>query len=95
MEKEKSNTQFDISSIDKKISKESEFIDLLFLEINKKVVGQKKMIERLLIGLLGSGHVLLEGLPGLAKTLAINTLSKTIMVASIEYSSLQIYYHLM
>jgi len=78
MEKEKSNTQFDISSIDKKISKESEFIDLLFLEINKKVVGQKKMIERLLIGLLGSGHVLLEGLPGLAKTLAINTLSKTI-----------------
>ena len=42
MEKEKSNTQFDISSIDKKISKESEFIDLLFLEINKKVVGQKK-----------------------------------------------------
>ena len=78
MEKEKSNTQFDISIIDKKISKESEFIDLLFLEINKKVVGQKKMIERLLIGLLGSGHVLLEGLPGLAKTLAINTLSKTI-----------------
>ncbi len=78
MEKEKINTQFDISSIDKKISKESEFIDLLFLEINKKVVGQKKMIERLLIGLLGSGHVLLEGLPGLAKTLAINTLSKTI-----------------
>tara|TARA_S200000501_G_scaffold128079_1_gene121004 strand:+ start:13 stop:1017 length:1005 start_codon:yes stop_codon:yes gene_type:complete len=75
---EKENNALDISVIDKKISKESEFIDLLFLEINKKVIGQQKMIERLLIGLLGSGHVLLEGLPGLAKTLAINTLSKVI-----------------
>ena len=75
---EKENNVLDISVIDKKISKESEFIDLLFLEINKKVIGQQKMIERLLIGLLGSGHVLLEGLPGLAKTLAINTLSKVI-----------------
>ena len=79
MENEKINIEeTNISHIDKKISKESEFIDLLFLEINKKVIGQQKMIERLLIGLLGSGHVLLEGLPGLAKTLAINSLSKCI-----------------
>ena len=79
MENEKINTkESNISQIDKKISKESEFIDLLFLEINKKVIGQKKMIERLLIGLLGSGHILLEGLPGLAKTLAINSLSQCI-----------------
>ena len=68
----------DIELIDQKISKESAFIDELFLEINKTIIGQQTMIERLLIGLLGSGHILLEGVPGLAKTLAINTLSKAI-----------------
>ena len=68
----------DIELIDQKISKESAFIDELFLEINKTIIGQKRMIERLLIGLLGSGHILLEGVPGLAKTLAINTLSQAI-----------------
>ena len=68
----------DIELIDQKISKESAFIDDLFLEINKTIIGQKGMIERLLIGLLGSGHILLEGVPGLAKTLAINTLSQAI-----------------
>ena len=66
----------DIQSINEKIEKESAFIDLLTLEMNKVIVGQKHMIERLLIGLLGQGHILLEGVPGLAKTLAINTLSK-------------------
>ena len=68
----------DIELIDQKISKESAFIDDLFLEINKTIIGQEHMIERLLIGLLGSGHILLEGVPGLAKTLAINTLSSAI-----------------
>ena len=68
----------DIKKINEKIKKESAFIDLLTLEINKVIVGQKSMIERLLIGLLGQGHILLEGVPGLAKTLAINTLSKAI-----------------
>ena len=68
----------DIELIDQKISKESAFIDDLFLEINKTIIGQQLMIERLLIGLLGSGHILLEGVPGLAKTLAINTLSQAI-----------------
>jgi MoxR-like ATPase len=53
-------------------------VDLLTTEMNKVIVGQKEMIERLLIGLLGNGHILLEGVPGLAKTLAINTLSKAV-----------------
>ncbi|WP_431157256.1 AAA family ATPase [Winogradskyella poriferorum] len=68
----------DIKSINEKIEKESAFVDLLTFEMNKVIVGQKHMIERLLIGLLGQGHILLEGVPGLAKTLAINTLSKAI-----------------
>ncbi|MGB0868270.1 MAG: AAA family ATPase [Flavobacteriales bacterium] len=68
----------DIKSINEKIKEESAFIDLLTMEVNKVIVGQSHMLERLLIGLLGSGHILLEGVPGLAKTLAINTLSKAI-----------------
>ena len=67
-----------IDSINKKIEKESSFIDLLTMEINKVIIGQKTMIDRLLIGLLGRGHILLEGVPGLAKTLAINTLSQSV-----------------
>lgn len=68
----------DIKAINEKIEKESAFVDLLVMEMNKVIVGQKYMIERLLIGLLGQGHILLEGVPGLAKTLAINTLSKAV-----------------
>ena len=68
----------DIQSINEKIEKESAFVDLLTHEMNKVIVGQKHMIERLLIGLLGQGHILLEGVPGLAKTLAINTLSQAV-----------------
>ena len=68
----------DIQSINEKIEKESAFVDLLTLEMNKVIVGQKHMIERLLIGLLGQGHILLEGVPGLAKTLARNTLSQAV-----------------
>ena len=72
------NKKVDIKEINKKIEKESAFIDLLTLEINKVIVGQKHMIERLLIGLLGKGNILLEGVHGLAKTLAINSLSKAV-----------------
>ncbi|MCF8713803.1 MoxR family ATPase [Joostella atrarenae] len=72
------NTTLDINAINEKIEKESAFIDVLTLEMNKVIVGQKHMVERLLIGLLGQGHILLEGVPGLAKTLAINTLSKAV-----------------
>jgi MoxR-like ATPase len=72
------NSTIDIKTINEKIERESAFVDLLTLEMNKVIVGQKHMIERLLIGLLGQGHILLEGVPGLAKTLAINTLSQAI-----------------
>ena len=72
------NKEIDIKEINEIIEKESAFIDILLLEINKVIVGQKHMIERLLIGLLGQGHILLEGVPGLAKTLAINSLSKAV-----------------
>ncbi|WP_034042596.1 AAA family ATPase [Wocania ichthyoenteri] len=68
----------DIKTINEKIEKESAFVDLLMLEMNKVIVGQKHMVERLLIGLLGQGHILLEGVPGLAKTLAINTLAQAV-----------------
>ena len=70
--------KIDIKELNARINKESAFIDLLILEMNKVIVGQKKMTERLLIGLLSNGHILLEGVPGLAKTLAINTLANTI-----------------
>jgi MoxR-like ATPase len=72
------NTNVDIRAINEKIERESAFVDLLHLELNKVIVGQKHMLERLLIGLLGNGHILLEGVPGLAKTLAINTLAKAV-----------------
>ncbi|KRP29794.1 AAA family ATPase [Polaribacter sp.] len=68
----------DVRAINEKIERESAFVDLLTREMNKVIIGQKQMIESLLIGLLGNGHILLEGVPGLAKTLAINTLSKAV-----------------
>jgi len=72
------STQVDIASINEKVAQESQFVELLVNEMNKVIVGQQYMIERLLIGLLGRGHILLEGVPGLAKTLAITTLSKAV-----------------
>ena len=68
----------DIKALNEKIQKESAFVDLLTMEMSKVIIGQQHMTERLLIGLLSNGHVLLEGVPGLAKTLAINTLAKTV-----------------
>ena len=76
--KETMNKAVDIKGINEKIERESAFVDILTLEINKLIIGQKEMVERLLIGLLGRGHILLEGVPGLAKTLAINTLSQAV-----------------
>lgn len=72
------NTSVDIAGLNEQIERESAFIDLLTAEMNKVIIGQKGMLERLLIGLLGQGHILLEGVPGLAKTLAINTLSQAV-----------------
>src|SRR5690606_39556715 len=73
-----SNSTLDIASLNEKMERESAFVDLLMLEMNKVIIGQKHMVERLLIGLLGQGHILLEGVPGLAKTLAINTLAQAV-----------------
>lgn len=68
----------DIKEINERIQRESAFIEMLTVEMDKVIIGQKNMVERLLIGLLSNGHILLEGVPGLAKTLAINTLAKCV-----------------
>src|SRR3984893_2102587 len=81
-----SSYSMDIRAINEMIQRESAFVDLLKMEMDKVIVGQKYMVERLLIGLLADGHILLEGVPGLAKTLAINTLSKTIQA---DFSRIQ------
>jgi MoxR-like ATPase len=76
-----SSTQaFDIKALSERIEKESAFLDLILLEMEKTIVGQRDMVTKLLIGLLSDGHILLEGVPGLAKTLAINTLARAIDV---------------
>lgn len=68
----------DIRELNERIQRESQFIDLINMEMSKVIVGQKHMTERLLIGLLSNGHILLEGVPGLAKTLAIKTLANIV-----------------
>lgn len=68
----------DIKALNDRIQQESSFVDMINMEMNKVIVGQKHLVEGLLIGLLSDGHILLEGVPGLAKTLAINTLATTI-----------------
>lgn len=72
------NQTVDIKQLNDRIQQESAFVDLINLEMNKVIVGQKHLVESLLIGLLSDGHILLEGVPGLAKTLAIKTLSDCI-----------------
>jgi MoxR-like ATPase len=67
-----------IKELNEKIKQESQFIDMITMEMHKVIIGQKHMVERLLIGLLSSGHILLEGVPGLAKTLAIKSLANII-----------------
>ena len=71
-------TEADITELSERIERESAFIEPLLTEVRRVVVGQPMMVERLLIGLLSGGHVLLEGVPGLAKTLTISTLAQTI-----------------
>lgn len=68
----------DITELNREIERESAFVKTITEEISKTIVGQKNMVERLLIGLLSDGHILLEGVPGLAKTLAISSLAKSI-----------------
>ncbi len=76
----------DIKELNEKIQKESAFVDLVLMEVGKTIVGQKNMVERMLIGILSNGHILLEGAPGLAKTLAIKTLAS---IADVKYQRLQ------
>ncbi|MCK5742095.1 MAG: AAA family ATPase, partial [Chlorobi bacterium] len=68
----------DIKELNERIRTESAFVDMMMMEIGKVIVGQKSMVERLLIGLLSNGHILLEGVPGLAKTLAITALASSV-----------------
>ena len=79
-------TAEDIRILNEKIAYSAGFIDKIHQEIGKAIIGQSHMLERLLIGLLSNGHILLEGVPGLAKTLAIKSLSQTI---SAEFSRIQ------
>jgi len=72
------NQAVDIRELNERIQRESSFVDLITIEMNKVIVGQKHLVESLLIGLLSDGHILLEGVPGLAKTLAIKSLAHTI-----------------
>ncbi|MDD3299986.1 MAG: AAA family ATPase, partial [Bacteroidales bacterium] len=67
-----------IKELNEKIQRESAFVEMITMEMNKVIVGQKHLVENLLIGLLANGHILLEGVPGLAKTLAINTLASIV-----------------
>jgi MoxR-like ATPase len=71
-----STASYDIRMVNKLVERESAFLDRLFTEVNKVIVGQRDMIERVFMGLLCGGHVLLEGAPGLAKTLTVNTLAR-------------------
>ena len=72
------NTTVDIASLNEKINRESAFVDVLNMELGKAIIGQKYMVERLMLALLSNGHILLEGVPGLAKTLAIKSLASAI-----------------
>jgi MoxR-like ATPase len=76
----------DIRALNEKIEKGSAFVDLVNMEMDKVIIGQKQMVERLMVGLLSNGHILLEGVPGLAKTLAINTLASIIQA---DFSRIQ------
>jgi len=78
--------EVDIMALNAAIKQESQFVDRMLLEVSKMVVGQKEMVEGILMGLLTGGHVLLEGVPGLAKTLTISAMSKTI---SLDFQRIQ------
>jgi MoxR-like ATPase len=80
------NQTVDIKELNERIQQESSFVDMVTLEMNKVIIGQKHLVESLLIGLLSNGHILLEGVPGLAKTLAIKSLANTI---SARFSRIQ------
>jgi len=80
------NNTVDVKELNDRIEKESSFVDMIKMEMGKVIVGQKHLVDSLLIGLLSDGHILLEGVPGLAKTLAIRTLSS---IVDADYSRIQ------
>ena len=80
------NETVDIKELNDRIEKESSFVDMIKMEMGKVIVGQKQLVDSLLIGLLSDGHILLEGVPGLAKTLAINTLAT---IVNTDFSRIQ------
>ena len=71
-------SKFSLSKINEQIAKESTFVDSLKKSISEVIVGQSELIDKILIGLLANGHILLEGVPGLAKTLTVNSLAQAI-----------------
>ena len=71
-------SEFSLSEINDRIAKDSKFVPLLKKAISQVIVGQNELIDKILIGMLANGHILLEGVPGLAKTLTVNTLAKSI-----------------
>ena len=85
-----SQTAEDIRLLNEKIQSASGFIDKMEAEIGRVIIGQQYMVSRLLIGLLSNGHVLLEGVPGLAKTLSIKSLAQAIHAQFAGYSLLPI-----
>ena len=76
----------DISAINDAVKQSSAFVQPLFSELSKVIVGQTYLVERLAIGLLANGHVLLEGVPGLAKTLSVKSLANCL---DVKFSRLQ------
>jgi MoxR-like ATPase len=84
------NQAEDIKQLTEKVKEQNVYFSLLKKEINRAIIGQEYMVDRLLIGLLGNGHVLLEGVPGLAKTLAIKTFQKRFTERFLEFSLRQI-----
>src|ERR1700704_5233631 len=78
VEQTTANATVDIASLNERINRESAFVELLNIELGKTIVGQKYMIERLMLAMLSNGHILLEGVPGLAKTLAIKSLAAAV-----------------
>ncbi len=75
-----------IKELNDRIERESSFVDIISMEMGKVIVGQKQLVDNLLIGMLANGHILLEGMPGLAKTLAINTLAR---IVDAQFSRIQ------
>src|SRR5690606_24303159 len=73
-------SSYDIRVKNELVERESEFLDRLFSAVQKVIVGQREMVERVFMGLICGGHVLLEGAPGLAKTLTVNTLARTMQL---------------